>query len=449
MSRAQQLSVKGQRQSKQTSRSRLTLGVYSYQSLCVYEFDPFALGREMSVGVANSRRRELIRKIGERRKSSVITYVLGDRRGVSAQIAEDAVRPIYDHLLKIGRTKKIDIYLYSVGGQMEVPWRVVSMVREFADELGILIPYKSMSAATMIALGADEVIVGKKGELGPIDPQITIQRGDGGTAVQDTLSVEDVMSYVRFLKERAGLSDQSALSGLMVTLADKLTPWALGQINRVHSHIREVARKLLSCHHPGFSIEGPRAQVIVEILAEKTYQHGHAISRREAKEIGLNIIDPDKHLENSMWTLFEEYESLMKLRDPIDPRSFVPRDKDEFSENVIIGCIESSGMSHHHSGVLYGKVERPVPSQLSVNLNLNLALPQNIDPSTLTDEARKTLQEMVQKLQPIIQEQVQNEIRRQMPAKGIKISLQNSSWRKSDQWPTSPRRGQRAQRKPG
>src|SRR6266540_5845499 len=92
---------------------------------------------------AQARKRlELIAAIEKERKSKVLTYFLSDRRGAAAQIAEDAVRPMYDHLRAMGKSAKIDLFLYSVGGLTDVPWRVVSMIREFTRSFSVLIPYK-------------------------------------------------------------------------------------------------------------------------------------------------------------------------------------------------------------------------------------------------------------------------------------------------------------------
>jgi len=64
---------------------------------------------------------------------------------------------MYKHILDLGegmpQNKKIDLFLYSRGGDVSVPWRIVTMIREFCDEFCVLIPYKAHSAATMIALG--------------------------------------------------------------------------------------------------------------------------------------------------------------------------------------------------------------------------------------------------------------------------------------------------------
>ena len=109
-------------------------------------------------------RQLLIEAIQTARQSHVITYFVGDRPGVPAQIGEDAVRPMYEHLRAIGtgRVPRIDLFLYSRGGAIEVPWRIISMLREYGDEINVLVPYKAHSAATLIALGADHIVMGKK-----------------------------------------------------------------------------------------------------------------------------------------------------------------------------------------------------------------------------------------------------------------------------------------------
>jgi len=123
--------------------------------------------------MATAQRLELIRRIQKLRGSRVIAYVCSDRQGAAAQIGDDAVRPMYDHVRRIGKTESIDLYLYSRGGAVEVPWRMVSMLREYCDELNVLIPYRAHSAATLIALGCDGVVMGRKAELGPIDPAVS------------------------------------------------------------------------------------------------------------------------------------------------------------------------------------------------------------------------------------------------------------------------------------
>jgi ClpP class serine protease len=81
---------------------------------------------------------------------------------------------MFEHLRSIGPQKRLALYLYSHGGAMEAPWKIVTMLREFCDELYVIVPYRAQSAATMIAIGADKIHMSKKGELGPIDPALQV-----------------------------------------------------------------------------------------------------------------------------------------------------------------------------------------------------------------------------------------------------------------------------------
>src|SRR4030042_5763588 len=145
--------------------------------------------------------KELIRQIQEIRSSKVITYITGDRQPIGSRIAEDAVRPLYEHLLSVGKNEKIDLVLYSRGGDVSSPWRIVSMFREFCDNFSILVSYKAHSAATLISLGADNIIMGKKAELSPIDPTLRKMTKGEMTGPPQEISVEDVNSYISFVRE--------------------------------------------------------------------------------------------------------------------------------------------------------------------------------------------------------------------------------------------------------
>jgi len=371
----------------------------------------------------------LIEQIEKKRNSHLIAYFVGDRNGVQAQIGEDAVRPLYDHLLQINQEKDkkngIDLFLYSRGGRVEVPWRIVSSIREFCKEFNVMVPYKAHSAATMIAIGADNIYMTKKGELGPIDPSLTIAQGSNGTVVQQDINVEDVLSYVSFLTDRAKITDQSALSNTVSLLAQKLEPWLIGGIHRTHEHINLVARKLLGSRQK--KIEESKASTIVESLVEKIYLHGHAIGRNEARELGLPIENEDPELEGLVWQLYLQYEEMMILNDPIDPKTFIPDPDDERVEKDLVSAsIESRGKLHVFSGDLKIKKRRQQPPQLNVSLNLNLQLPSNLTPQTVPQDL---LQQLMQQLQSAITSQVQRQVQQQSPVIGIEGSLENAKWR--------------------
>jgi len=380
---------------------------------------------------ARQQRLKLIRLIQKARESHLVAYVVGDRQGVAGRIGEDAVRPMYEHIrtLSFNGVPRIDLFLYSRGGGIEVPWRIVSMLRECCNELNVLVPYKAHSAATLVALGADQIVMGKKGELGPIDPILSRIEKEEKTVVQEELSVEDVMSYLAFIKERAGLSDQTALANSIGILAEKLTPWRLGSIYRAHSHIRMIARKLLTSRQK--SPDEQKLALIIDSLAEKMYFHGHAIGRKEAEEIGLPISRPDRELEEKMWQLLEAYEHMMKLDRPVDPRTAIPDEQDEHSEPVILACIESDKRLDVFRGNLKFRHVRQMPPQLNLNINLNLQLPPGINPDQMPQAAQAVMQQMLQQMRAQIAGLVQSEIKKQAPIQRTEGGLLDAFWQEA------------------
>lgn len=374
--------------------------------------------------MSRKERLELIQAIEESRTSKLITYITGDRQGVEGQIASDAVRPMYEHLKPFGFSgvSKIDLFLYSQGGAVDVPWRLITMLREHSEELNVLVPYKAHSAATLISLGADRIVMGKKGELGPIDPILTrIEEGR-----RETINIEDVMAFVAFLKERAGLGDQTALANSVGILINQLPAWVIGSIYRTHSHIRLIARKLLTSHKN--PLEERQINLIVETLAEKIYSHGHAIGRGEALDIGLPVEKAEEKLESQMWQLLEAYENAMQLYKPIDPKNIIPPGQDEYQEPITLAAIESVTRLDVCQGTLKFKHIRQSPPQLNLNINLQIPLSPEVMEG-LTDEAKKRLQTLLQELQGQIAGMVQNELKNQSPIQRTEGGLSGAYWK--------------------
>lgn len=370
--------------------------------------------------------KELINQIQSIRNSKVIAYITGDRQPIGSRIAEDAVRPLYEHLLSVGKNKSIDLFLYSRGGDVSVPWRIVSMFREFCDEFSILVPYKAHSAATLLSLGADKIVMGKKAELSPIDPTLVKMAIGEMIGPPQEISVEDVNSYISFVRERANINDQTALAQMVSILANNLTPLTLGSVNRQNSHIRLVARKLLTSRKE--KLDEAKMNSIIETMTEKIYSHGHAIGRKEAQEIGLPIEMPEDQLENTIWELYLKYERFLKSVEPLDPLVVLTGKEEEHFEQIPIAIIESENKTHVFSTRIDYKRRRQVPVSPQINLNLGLNLPPNIKPEEIPQQLQQIIQEMVNQIAPNVQQLVLQEIVRQSPEVGVDIRVYGGKW---------------------
>src|SRR5512143_3665965 len=114
----------------------------------------------------HSPRGAIIEEIQQKRGSNVIAYITGDRANLSVPLTADAVPILHEHVRAIAPTGpgRLDLLLYSRGGDSDVPWGIVSLFREYCrDSFNVLIPYRAQSAATVIALGADEIVMTRKG----------------------------------------------------------------------------------------------------------------------------------------------------------------------------------------------------------------------------------------------------------------------------------------------
>jgi Serine dehydrogenase proteinase len=256
---------------------------------------------------------ELIKRLEKIRKSKILCFITSLRPGVPGQIAEDAVRVFFDHLLLLPSRpiKKLDLFLCSNGGSGTVPWRLVSLFREFAKSFNVLIPYRAYSAASLIALGADEIVMHPFAELGPIDPTVSNEFNpvDEATRAKMGISVEDVSAYIHFIKTTVGITHQDELVKALEILATKVHPLALGNVERFLSQSRMIARKILKTHMS--TSDDHAIHEIVENMASKLYFHGHPINRKEAREdLGLKVSEQQNAtLEATMWDLYKDFEA--------------------------------------------------------------------------------------------------------------------------------------------
>ena len=263
--------------------------------------------------------KKYIEQLEHERNSKVIAYVTGDRDPFGTRIAGDVVPRLSGHLDRIGKTKKVSLFLYTTGGDMLPPVRIVKLIRNHCDSFEVLIPYKAYSAGTLIALGADAIVMGKLGELSPVDPTTAHPfNPQHPTNPQQLMpiGVEDLNSYFLFAKEKAGIKDDQMVE-VYKMLVDKLHPLSIGNAYRTLRMAKFLTERLLSLHMDG-GAEDKGIQKIVKKLGDITI-HAYPIDREEAKELGLKVEVPNKTTEQLMWQLYEEYSEPMKLGQPFDP----------------------------------------------------------------------------------------------------------------------------------
>lgn len=271
--------------------------------------------------------------------SKVICYVTGDRPNLEIQIGSDVLEHFVEHLHKIGKTPKISLILYSRGGNTLTGWSLVNLMKQFCDDFQVIIPSKAHSTGTLIALGANIIMMTKQATLGPIDPSINgplnPQVPGPNPLATIPVSVESINGYLEFAKSIGVKEDE--MSKIVIDLASRIHPVVLGDVFRSRSQIRMLGTRLLSGH-----LKAPeKISKILDFLCSESGSHDYMIYRREARdELGLNVAKPNDEQYATVKALHDDYREELQLMVPFDPNLALGNDN-ETEYSLIRGLVES------------------------------------------------------------------------------------------------------------
>jgi hypothetical protein len=258
-------------------------------------------------------RQKRYKAIEDYRARSLIVYATSTRQGVPAIMAGDVVREFVDQIDAIPDGQQVDVLMHSTGGDALASWKLMSILRERFQGVSVLVPFMAFSAATLFALGAEQIVMHPHASLGPIDPQVTIPQPDG---TRRQFSYEDVGALLRFLATEVKISEQVYVSAVIEKLFSVVDPLTMGSAKRASELSSSVGERLLLMHM-GEDRDGARQ--IAENLNKTFFAHSDAVSRSRGKELHLKIADDDKQLEKLMWEAYLGLESYMELRKPFHP----------------------------------------------------------------------------------------------------------------------------------
>jgi len=200
--------------------------------------------------------------------------------------------------------KELLLLINSPGGDALAAERIVNVCRSFSDSgFKAVVPSMAKSAATMVCLGADEIIMSKTSELGPIDPQILI-RDDKGNPVRYQAAHEILESYAELLNQAV------STKGRIEPFLQQLARFDARDIRNIRS-----AQDLSSSLAITFLKHGMLKQKSVTQIARlirpftdplETKDHGRPVFCDNAKKCGLNvsIIENKSALWRKVWELY-------------------------------------------------------------------------------------------------------------------------------------------------
>jgi hypothetical protein len=267
----------------------------------------------------------LISAIEQKRGTRVICLVYHESGSFPPALAYPVI-PIFENILsETGKVPKLDLLLRTTGGMTEIPWRIISVLREFTDELGVIVSKIALSAGCHIAMGADDLVMGPFSTLGSVDPtrQHQLLPQDPKTKEPIPTSVQDLKHCIQFVREQLGDSyPQQDLAMIISELFKYINPLALGALEQSYNLSRLITKKVLMTHKNPL----PEAQVtkIVDILSGLYFSHSFLISRAEVEtDLGLKVTRPDAQLLKLIGDYENYYASEFSKMVPVVPNSKV------------------------------------------------------------------------------------------------------------------------------
>lgn len=258
-----------------------------------------------------------LRIIAAERGHPLLAWYLRDDTSLSPEV----MPYLYAQLSRIGPAEHIDLLLYSTGGLVEMPVRIVPLIREFCQRWSVLVPYRAWSAATHVALGADEIVMGPLSELSPVDPQQIhplLPRGkdaDGNDSLV-TYSVQDLKYITRFIdRQLLAQHGGEAIGAVLAELFRSIHPLALGALERGYELAKLVTADVLRTHLD----DEAKIKELADTLSDRYRSHMYPITRREAKRLGLPVVDAAPALWQAMLAVCDGYARQTQATRELEP----------------------------------------------------------------------------------------------------------------------------------
>jgi hypothetical protein len=248
----------------------------------------------------------------------------------NGSICNNDVTGLFGILRSMGRIDKLSLFIKSDGGSGQASLRIINLLRQFAGRLTVLVPLECASAATMLALGADRILMGPLAHLSAVDTSLThdlspIDRDNDRVSV----SQDELHRVVQLWQKQA---DKEA-SNPYESLFQYVHPLVIGAVDRSSALSTRLCVEILSYHMK----DKKKAQKISDTLNSGYPSHSYPITLREARRIGLHVSSLDDEINQLLLELNEIYSEMGQ-------RTSTDFDEINSHDNSILNIIEGEGL---------------------------------------------------------------------------------------------------------
>lgn len=253
---------------------------------------------------ARYQRQAVIKLIEDATGRVLICYVAGKH----APIDRDDAIGFVDLLHNVKADCDLDLLLHTGGGDIDAAEKLISIVRAKVGTgtLRVVVPDYAKSAGTLIALGADKILMSDTSELGPIDPQITLSDGSGNRISTPVLSY--IEAY-RLHSAALSANPDDVVARLMLS---KIDPARLVLFKAAVDRATRFAENQL--RRGMFKDGGNWSAAASQLLDPTRWQsHGQMISWSDAAHESIGLAVEYQRPESELWQRYWELYTLQRL----------------------------------------------------------------------------------------------------------------------------------------
>jgi ATP-dependent protease ClpP protease subunit len=242
-------------------------------------------------------RRRYLKRLHEKTGRAVITYYSGFQEHPEAPPSMLSVVSTdiagFMEACSNAKERNLDLILHSPGGDPDAAEQICGYLRTQFDEIRAIVPVYAMSAATMMALSADLIVMGAHSQLGPIDPQFTINTPEGPRGA----SAQAIKDQFALAKEEC--KDPTNIAAWMPILRS-YAPGLLAACDHASKRAESIVAKALEAHMFARA-DDPAGQASKTAgwfgNAEEFLSHGRPVRRDEAREHDVLVDDLERDSE--------------------------------------------------------------------------------------------------------------------------------------------------------
>ena len=250
----------------------------------------------------------------------------------SGSVCDNDVLALHEVLRTIGPQPRLTLLVKSDGGNGMAALRMVHLLRSYARHLTLVAPLNCASAATMLALGADVIVMGPLSYLTAVDTSMEHDLSPvDHTNSLVAVSNDEVDRVIRLWKETAGR--EGAAVNPYQEFYKYLHPLVIGALDRASSLSLKLCREILSYHMK----DAKKAESISRQLNSSYPAHQYPITGREARRLGLNVqpLAPE---------LGDVLQGLNALYSEMGQRAITDYDEENHHDNEITNILEGKGL---------------------------------------------------------------------------------------------------------